>query len=94
MVLGDPGRQALSGSWATGNHVRHRQRLGGELRMATVSNVYDHTGVRIGTATAAGDVYDHNVVRIGRVDGEGDVYDHTGVRIGRVRIEEGLPRPI
>ena len=50
--------------------------------MATVSNVYDHTGVRIGKTTATGEVYDHTGVRIGRVDGEGDVYDHTGVRIG------------
>ena len=41
--------------------------------MATVSNVYDHTGVRIGKATATGEVYDHTGVRIGRVDGEGDV---------------------
>ena len=56
-----------------------------------VSNVYDHTGVRIGKATATGEVYDHTGVRIGRVDGEGDVYDHTGVRIGY----RGLrPRPI
>jgi hypothetical protein len=51
--------------------------------MAVTANVYDHTGVRIGTVDARRDVYDHTGVRIGTANDHGDVSDHAHVRIGR-----------
>jgi sporulation protein YlmC with PRC-barrel domain len=47
-------------------------------------NVYDHSGVRIGTADPTGAVFDHSGVRIGTVSPDGRVTDSSGVRIGRV----------
>ena len=50
-----------------------------------VRTVLDHSGVAIGTATAAGHVHDHSKVRIGTVTPAGDVVSTSGVRIGRLR---------
>jgi hypothetical protein len=46
--------------------------------MATSQDVYDHTGVRIGTRNAAGDAVDHTGVRIGTADMSGAGYPAPG----------------